>query len=171
MPAPDGHSLEQASGGAAPRNYLRLRREFAWPTVLLAVAGLALLFWREPSLGWLFLSALLLEWAFSFTYRIDDYAVFYIIGYLLLAMLAGYGAARGAAGLARLPLAGARLVAVAGLLAVLVLGISPQLTPYIPAARADRIAFLGDPGYLVDFQEREINSTRFYQVERREVQP
>jgi len=133
--------------------YMRdIRREFAWPTLLLAAAGLALLFWREASLGWLFLIALLAQWGFSFTYQISDYRVFYITGYLLLAMLAGYAAARVAAGLARLPLAGARLIAAGALLAIMVLGVWPRLAPYLPALRAGRVAFLGDPGYPADSQ-------------------
>jgi hypothetical protein len=127
-------------------------RELAWPTVLLAVAGMALLFWRDASLGWLFLSALLLQWGFSFTYQISDYAVFYITGYLLLAMLAGYAAAGIAAGLARLPFAGARLASAAVLLTLIVLGAWPQLAPYLPAVRDGRAAFLGDPGYMADSQ-------------------
>jgi hypothetical protein len=141
-----------------------IQRELAWPTLLLAVAGMALLFWRESSLGWLFLSALLLQWGFSFTYQISDYRVFYITGYLLLAMLAAYAAAGVAAGLARLPFAGARLVAATALLAIMALGVWPQLAPYLPAVRADRIAFLGDPGYLVDSQTEPV-----YQVSARVV--
>jgi hypothetical protein len=127
-------------------------REFAWATLLLAAVGLALLFWSEASLGWLFLTALLLQWGFSLTYQIGDYRVFYITGYMLLAMLAGYAAGRLAAGLARLPLPGARLIAAGALLAILALGVWPRLAPYLPAVRDGRPAFLGHPGYPADGQ-------------------
>jgi hypothetical protein len=127
-------------------------RELGWLAALLAVAGLALLFRRERSLGWLFLSALLLQWGFAFTYQISDYPVFYITGYLLLALLAGYAAACIASGLARLPFPGARLVAAAALLAITALGVWPRLSRYLPAVRAGQVAFQGDPGYIVDSQ-------------------
>jgi hypothetical protein len=127
-----------------------LPHELAWPTLLLAAVGIALLFWREPSLACLFVGVLLLQWGFSFTYQISDYAVFYIVGYLLLALLAGYGAAGLAAGLARLPRTGGRQAAAAALLAIMALGIWPQLAPYLPAVRAGQVAFLGGPGYMAD---------------------
>jgi hypothetical protein len=145
-----------ADGDKLPRRvqeYARdIRREFAWATLLLIAAGLTLLFWSEPALGWLFLVALLLQWGFAFTYQISDYRVFYITGYLLLALLAGYAAARVAAGLARLPFAGARLIAAGALLAILALGVWPPLALYLPAVRAGRPAFLGHPGYPADSQ-------------------
>ena len=127
-----------------------LPRELAWPTLLLAATGLVLMVWRESSLACLFLSALLLQWGFSLTYQISDYAVFYIAGYLLLALLAGYGAAGLAAGLARLPWAGGRQAAAVALLAIMALGIWPQIALYLPALRAGQVAFLGDPGYMAD---------------------
>jgi hypothetical protein len=144
------------AGGELPlraQEYARLlRREFAWPTLLLAAAGLALLFWSEAALGCLFLLALLPQWAFSFTYQISDYRVFYITGYLIVAMLAGYGAGRVAAGLARLPFAGARPIAAGALVLILALGVWPRLAPYLPAVRSGRPAFVGDQGYPADSQ-------------------
>jgi hypothetical protein len=131
-------------------------REFAWPTIVLIVCGLALLLWRERLLGWLFLAALLLQWAFALTYQIGDYYVFYITGYLLMAMLAAYAAAQIAQWLATRPFRGARFLAIAALCATLAVGVWPQLAPYWKSVRAGAIPFTGVEGYPVDDQTETI---------------
>ncbi len=65
-------------------------REFAVPTIALIVLGFALMCWRAPAVAVLVALGLALEWSFAFTYRIGDYYVFYITGYLLMAVTAGY---------------------------------------------------------------------------------
>jgi hypothetical protein len=137
--------------------YVRtLPREFAWPTILLSACGMGALFWREPSLGWLFLTALMVQWAFAFTYQINDFYVFYITGYVLMAMLAAYAAASLSAWLAAQSFGGARLISAGALLAILAFGVGPVLAPYWPAVRAGAIPFTHVAGYLVDDQTEAI---------------
>jgi hypothetical protein len=131
--------------------------EFAWLTILLIACGLPLLFWRERSLGWLFLTALLIQWTFAFTYQISDYYVFYITGYMLMAMLAAYAAAQITAWLARRPFRAARLIQVAALLAILAFGIWRLLAPYWESVRAGAIPFTHVEGYLVDDETETIS--------------
>jgi hypothetical protein len=127
-------------------------REFAWLTIMLVICGLAMLLWSERSLGWLFLTALLAEWAFALTYQISDYSVFYIIGYVLMAMLAAYAAGQAAGWLAKRSFRGARLLAIAALLAMLAAGVEPQLAPYWQSIQVGAIPFTHVEGYLVDDQ-------------------
>jgi hypothetical protein len=137
--------------------YMRaLPREFAWPTIVLTMCGMGLLFWREPSLGWLFLTALLIQWAFALTYQINDFYVFYITGYVLMAMLAAYAAASLAGWLAAQSFPGVRLISSGALLAILAFGVWPVLTPYWPSVRVGAIPFTNVQGYLVDDQTETI---------------
>jgi Protein of unknown function (DUF2723) len=134
------HAIEYAR--ALPHN-------FTWLTIGLTIAGMALLLWREQSLGWLFLLGLLSHWLFTFTYQIGDIYVFYISGFVLMAMLAGYAAARITGRLAAWPARGAQFVRIGGLLAFLVLGTWPRLMPYWPAVRAGALPFVDAEGYVV----------------------
>jgi Protein O-mannosyl-transferase TMEM260-like len=131
-------------------------REFTRLTTLLMVAGLALLFWHEASLGWLFLTALLVQWAFALTYQISDIYVFYISGYVLLAMLAAYGAAQIGGWLGRRPFFGAKYIQAAAMLAILAFGVWPRLAPYWPSVRAGEVPFTDMQGYLVDSQTASV---------------
>jgi len=133
-----------------------LPREFAWLTIVLIVCGLGLLLWREPPLGWLFVTALLIQSAFALTYQIGDYYVFYITGYLLMAMLAAYAAAQIAQWLATRPFRGARLLATAALLATLAVGIWPQLAHYWKSVRFGAIPFIDVEDYPVGSQTETI---------------
>ena len=133
-----------------------LPREFAWPTILLVIAGLVMLSRREASLGWFFLTALLAHWVFAFTYRIGDIFVFYIPGYVLMALLAAYGAASGIGWLAQLASRGVPFAQAAVLAAMLVFGIWPVLAPQWWAVRAGAIPFRDIEGYPVDSQTADV---------------
>ncbi len=127
-----------------------LPRNFATLTLALTLAGLIMLFWRERSLGWLFLTALLMHWLFTFSYQIGDIYVFYIPGFVLLAMLAGYAAARIAGWLAQRIPSAAQPVRIGTLLVIMALGIWPLLAPHWPAVRAGKVPFVGAQDYLIE---------------------
>ncbi|MFL5802193.1 MAG: hypothetical protein ACJ8CR_10695 [Roseiflexaceae bacterium] len=149
-----------AGWGQLPRQLLQyiadFPREFSGLTTLLMIAGLALLLWKEASLGWLFLTALLLHWAFTFTYRISDIYVFYLSGYVLMAMLAAYAAAWISAWPARRHFLGAKYIQTGALLAILAFGVWPRLAPHWQAVQAGQIPFVGVEGYLVDSQTESV---------------
>jgi hypothetical protein len=140
-----------------------LPRNFAALTLVLALAGLVLIFRRERSLGWLFLAALLVHWLFTFTYQIGDIYVFYIPGYVLMAMLAGYAAARIVGWLAKRLSGGARLVGIGALLAVLIIGVWPRLAPYWQAVRVGAVPF-------VDVEDYPVTSESAYRAAQRVVE-
>jgi hypothetical protein len=126
-----------------------LPHNFAALTLALMLIGLILLFQRERSLGWLFLTALLAHWLFTLSYQIGDIYVFYIPGFVLMAMLAGCAAARIAGWLARRIPSAALPVRIGVLLVILALGVWPRLAPYWPAVRAGEVPFIGVEDYLV----------------------
>jgi hypothetical protein len=152
--------------GRVLRYVTGLSREFAWPTIVLIACGLPLLIWRERPLGWLFLTALLIQWTFAFTYQISDYYVFYITCYMLMALLAAYAAAQVTAWLAQRSLGAARLIRIGALLAILAFGIWPLLTPYWGSVRVGAIPFTHVEGYLVDDQTETISRVAARTVER-----
>lgn len=129
-----------------------LPREFAPLTTGLMLWGLALLFKREPSLGWLFLLGLARKLAFALTYQIGDYYVFYTSSYVRMAILAGYGSASILAWLARRRSAAARIAQLCVVPLLLIFGLLPRLEPYWPDVRAGAVPALGGAGYPFDSQ-------------------
>ncbi len=165
-----------------------LPREFSLLTQALIVLGAATLFRRDRRLGWFFASALLIHWACYFNYRVGDLYVFYIPGYILLAMLATVGldrlaealdASRGGTQTRSDRPAPARprepqpstlsrpaqtvIVAVVALVAV---GLTVR--PYVPAVIAGRMPFIGTEGYLVDRNTEQVGPVARAVVERLE---
>lgn len=84
-PDPRGMLAKMADYG------LKFAREFSLLAVLLAVAGFGVLLWRDRPLALLCGLALFSQWLFYFNYHVGDIYVFYIAGYLLIALLAGVG--------------------------------------------------------------------------------
>ncbi len=165
-----------------------LPREFSVLTLVLIVAGGATLFRRDRRLGWFFASALLIHWACYFNYRVGDLYVFYIPGYVLLAMLATVGldqlaevldSARG-----RTPTRpDLRAVAEPGrfrarplsrpvqtsiVAAVALVAVGLTLRPYVPDVVAGRTPFIGVEGYLVDGNTERVGRVARSVVERLE---
>jgi hypothetical protein len=122
-------------------------REFATPVILLMVLGFALLCCRAPAVAALVGLGLVLEWSFVFTYRIGDYYVFYIAGYVLLVLLAGFAVGTIVRWSAQRAGRGARAVRVAALVLLLVVGVWPTLAPRWSDVVMGRVPFLNAPNY------------------------
>lgn len=140
-----------SSWGEVPRRIMEYRmyfgREFAVPTIALIVLGFALMCWRAPAAAVLVALGLALQWSFAFTYRIGDYYVFYITGYLLMAVMAGYAVGVVVRWLAKHAGRGALVVRVGMLALLLVVCVWPTLRPRWPDVVASRVPFLNAPGY------------------------
>jgi hypothetical protein len=167
---------------------LGLPREFSVLTLVLIVAGGAALFRRDRRLGWFFASALLIHWACYFNYRVGDLYVFYIPGYVLLAMLATVGLDR----LAEAPNSAqggtptqsdrraparpgglhpgtlSRPVQAGMAAAVALVAVGLTVRPYVPDIIAGRMPFIGAEGYLVDRNTERAGRVALSVVERLE---
>jgi len=165
-----------------------LPREFSVLTLVLIVTGAATLFRRDRRLGWFFASALLIHWACYFNYRVGDLYVFYIPGYVLLAMLATLGLDRLAEALhsaqvgthiesdrpaparpGRLhPGTLSRPVRAVMVAAVALVAIGLTLRLYVPDVIAGRTPFIGAEGYLIDRNTERVGRVARTVVERLE---
>ncbi|MBI1297801.1 DUF2723 domain-containing protein [bacterium] len=135
-----------------------LGREFHPLALLLVLPGLAWLATHRKAEGALVGIALLAQWIYTFSYNIWDIHVFFIPGYLLLALLLAAGVAAGTtaveSGMHRLlrrwsmiaPAAAAVLVA--GIL--LVTAVWPVLAPRWDDVSAGRVSQFDFDGYPVD---------------------
>jgi len=70
-----------------------LPKDYAWPVLALMLLGAVYLFIRDGRLGLFALAALLVHNLYTFNYNIGDNYVFYIPGYVYLALLSAAGAA------------------------------------------------------------------------------
>lgn len=127
-------------------------REFALPVLVLIVAGFALMCWRAPAAAMFMALGLLLEWSFAFTYRIGDSYVFHIAGYVLMAIMAGFGLGMATGWAARRAGPWAWLVRACALVLALVVGVWPTLAPRWPDVVAGRVPFLDAPAYPASAQ-------------------
>jgi hypothetical protein len=143
-----------AGWGELPRRLagylLGLPREFGWLALALIGVGTVALFRRERALAWALLLALLLQWVFAFTYLISDFYIFYLTSYLILALIAAYGAARAVDWLARRAARQVTLIRAAALAALLALGVWPVLAQRWPAVHAGSVPFANIPTYPVN---------------------
>lgn len=165
-----------------------LPREFSVLTLVLIVAGGATLFRRDRRLGWFFASGLLIHWACYFNYRVGDLYVFYIPGYVLLAMLASVGLDRLAEALHSSQVGAATQSdrraparprdskpgavsrhAQAGIVAAVALvAVGLTVHPYVPDVVAGRTPFIGVEGYLIDRNTERVGRVARSVVERLE---
>jgi 4-amino-4-deoxy-L-arabinose transferase-like glycosyltransferase len=130
---------------------VKMPREFSPVALSLMLLGLILLFIRDWRLGVLFTTALLFHWGFYFNYRVGDIYVFYIPGYLLMAMLAAVGVSGIAWLIGKLPSQPARLIVQSVvMLVILYVSIAPVLSPYLGAVRNGQVPFTKVRGYLLD---------------------
>lgn len=121
---------------------LKLSREFSLLTLLLAFGGFVALIWRDWRLAVLLGLGLIAQWLFYFNYHVGDIYVFYISGYLLIALLAGAGFAALARLLARGRWPGQRFVRPALLIALAATALQPVLGPNLSAV------VKGEPPFL-----------------------
>ena len=130
---------------------VKMPREFSSVALGLMLLGLIILFIRDWRLGVLFTTALLFHWGFYFNYRVGDIYVFYIPGYMLMAMLAAVGVSGIAWLIGKLPSQPARLIVQSVvMLAILYVSIAPVLSPYLEAVRNGQVPFTKVKGYLLD---------------------
>ncbi len=126
---------------------VRLPREFSWLAIGLIVVGLAYLISKRRDVAALFVIALLTHWAITLNYRIGDIYVFYIAGYLLMALLAAVGLDWiGRIFLHLLPDTGRFVQAGISLLAIF-FAVWPILSPRLPTVRNGQVPFIGQEGY------------------------
>jgi hypothetical protein len=131
---------------------LKLSREFSLLTLLLAFGGFVALIWRDWRLAVLLGLGLIAQWLFYFNYHVGDIYVFYISGYLLIALLAGAGFAALARRLIpNVPGASqapgtwqrfAKIIRPLLLIALTAAALQPVLTPNLPAVRKGEAPFL-----------------------------
>jgi hypothetical protein len=124
--------------------------------IILAIIGAVTLLVHRPRLALLLLLALTIQWLFTFNYAIWDLYVFYIPGYLLLALLATVGLGGIVDGLhsliRRWPRSRAMLDVVIAALA-LIIAVWPVFKPNLEAVAAGEVPFEFD-GYPVDAYSR-----------------
>lgn len=138
---------------------LKLTREFSLLTLLLAWAGFIALIWRDWRWAALISLGLVCQWLFYFNYHVWDIYVFYIAGYLLLALLAGVGF--GALGrlLARGRWPGLRVVRPLLLVALAAVAFYPVMAPNLPAV------IQGAPPFLTVREYPANAGTRYLRTE------
>jgi hypothetical protein len=135
-----------------------LPREFSLLSLILAAAGLLALIWRDWRLAILFGLGLLSFWIFYFNYHVGDIYVFYIPGYLLLAVLAGAGLGAVDRFLAARRIAAMAFLRPVALAALIVIAVQPVLSPRLPAVAKGEAPFLGAREYLVNSGTRGLRT-------------
>jgi hypothetical protein len=130
-----------------------LPREFSLLTIGLALGGWAVLLRRDKRLTALISAALLIHWIHSFNYRIGDIYVFYIPGYLLIALLATAGLANVSQRIEKVRWRGTTIPQSALMLAFIAGGILPVLVPRLGALMNGRAPFLNARDYFADDAE------------------
>ena len=136
----------------------KLPREFSLLTLILAAAGFLALIRRDWRLAVLFGLGLLSFWLFYFNYHVGDIYVFYIPGYLLLAVLAGAGLGAADRFLAARRLAAMTFLRPLALAALIIIAALPVLSPRLPAVAKGEAPFLGAREYLVNSGTRGLRA-------------
>ena len=136
----------------------KLPREFSLVTLILAVAGFLALIRRDWRLAVLFGLGLLSFWLFYFNYHVGDIYVFYISGYLLLAVLAGVGLGAVDRFLAARRLAAMAFLRPVALIVLIIIAVQPVLSPRLPAVAKGEAPFLGAREYLVNSGTRNLRT-------------
>ncbi len=126
-----------------------LPKEFSLPTIALAVWGLAGLIRRQKRLAALLGAALALHWLVSFNYQIGDIYVFYLPGYVLLALLAASGFQQFGLWFGLRFRCAGRPVQAGLQIALLALCVGITLGPRLPAVWAGEVPFVGESRYLL----------------------
>ncbi len=137
---------------------LKLPREFSGLTLLLALLGLCALTRHCRRVAVLLGVGLLSQWLFYFNYHVGDLYVFYIPGYLLLALLAGAGYAAVARWLARRLWPGPRVVRPFLLIALLATALWPVVAPHMSAVVRGETPFLTAREYPVNTTTRYLRA-------------
>ncbi len=138
---------------------LKLSREFSLLILLLAFGGFIALIWRDWRLAALIGLGLVCQWLFYFNYHVWDIYVFYISGYLLMALLAsaGFGALDHLLARGRWP--GLRFVRPLLLVVLAAAALQPVLAPNLPAVTK------GEPPFLTAREYPANAGTRYLRAE------
>jgi hypothetical protein len=136
----------------------KLPREFSLLTLILATAGFVALIRRDWRLAALFGLGLLSFWLFYFNYHVGDIYVFYIPGYLLMAVLAGIGLGAVDRFLAAWRGTAMAFLRPVALTALIIIAVLPVLSPRLPAVAKGEAPFLGAREYLVNSGTRGLRT-------------
>ncbi len=129
-----------------------LPNEFSRLLIILAGVGLISLLWKRPSVGLFFVVGLLTHWLYTFNYAIWDLYVFYIPGYVMLAILSSAGLGQFIEWSFRLvehPVA-RQLLAASLTAAAIVLAVWGVFSPHVDATLAGDVPDFGFEEYPVD---------------------
>jgi hypothetical protein len=128
----------------------QLPRELVPMTLGLALLGLVILFVRDWRSAALFAAALIAHWVFFFNFRVMGMYVYYIPGYIWIAMLAAVGASWIGWLIGKIPLRSIqRVLQPVVMLALLAMCVVPMLSPTWKAVQKGQSPFIGQDGYWV----------------------
>jgi len=139
-----GHLL-----GAAGDYFSGLSREFSYPTITLIILGWIALFRQHKDLAALLGVSLLVHWLISFNYQIWDIYVFYITGYILLALVAALGLEAIIRWIERIHLKWSRPLQAGSSILITVFAVGLILSPRWPAVQHGEVPFIGEEKYLL----------------------
>jgi len=126
-----------------------LPREFSFISIALMVLGVVCLLWKRRDAAALFGMSLVIHWLISFNYRVRDIYVFYITGYVILAIFAAFGLDWICQLLARVSTKWDRHLRAGVSLLIIVFSLGGMLVPRMPAIREGQVPFIGEEGYLL----------------------
>jgi hypothetical protein len=116
----------------------------------LALLGLVVLFVRDWRSAALFAAALIAHWVFFFNFRVMGMYVYYIPGYIWIAMLAAVGVGRIGWLIGKIPLRSIqRVLQPVVMLVLLAMCVVPMLSPTWKAVQKGQSPFIGQDGYWV----------------------
>jgi len=149
---------------------LDLPAQFSLLMIGIIIYGLIKLFNRDRTQGWLFAVALGVHLFINFNYRIGDIYVFYIPGYVLLAVLASVGI-DALPGLIQSRLGNkinipSNILKIAVILLVLAFGFLPVFTPKWDSVIAGTTPFIGQANYPVNNDTKNLLGTARHVVEK-----
>jgi hypothetical protein len=127
-----------------------LPNEFYPPVFLLILLGAVALFQQDRRLAALFGIALVVHWLFYFNYAVKDIFVFYIPGYILMAMLAAIGLAKVLRWIEKLQWRRTSLLQAGLALVIILVSVVPQIYPYRGSLREHIVPFISKRGFVVD---------------------
>ena len=155
----------QDMGGQAGAYLSDLPREFSPLTLGLILVGLAAFIrreWRAAVLLWV---SLICHWLVVWNYRIGDIYVFYINGYLLLALGASAGLDMLTQPLKKFNRVWSRALQAVLCAAVIVFGAGSQLAPHWPAVVSGEVPFIGKENFILWEDPAPLGKEAFRTVE------
>jgi len=139
----------QDMAGQAGTYLSGLPREFSYLTLTLILVGLAALTRRDKRVALFIWLSLIGHWLIVLNYRIGDIYVFYINGYLLLALGAAAGLDTAMLPLLKINGKWSRILQVAVSTLVILFGVGSILKPHWPAVKSGEIPFIAKENFIL----------------------